>query len=153
MANILGIFNTFLILLLIIAISLISYKVILKKNDYLSPAMAPMSNIITMVNEIKNAQEDDKPYSVSETSIKFDKDVELNGKLKIGENGKYTLMMDVNKDLTLNKDDKPLLKFIDITKDNDKYVDTKLCFNDDCSKFLNINKLYGITTNQDLTKI
>jgi len=153
MANVLGIINTFLIFLLIGAIVFISYKVIIKKNDYLSPATSPITNIMTMVNEIKNAPKEEKPYSVSSSGIKFDKDVEINGKIKIGENGKYTLTTDVNKDLTLNRDNTPLLKFIDMSKNGDKYVDTKLCFNNDCSKYLNINKLYGITTNQSLTKI
>jgi hypothetical protein len=62
-------------------------------------------------------------------------------------------MMDDNNNLTLNKNELPLLKFVDMEQNNNKYIDTKFCFNEDCSKFMNINKLYGITTNQELNKI
>ena len=94
-----------------------------------------------------------KSIKITPSSVVFNKDIELSKNLKLGENGKYTLTVDENKNLTLKRNDTSLLKFVDVSKDNDNYVDTKLCFNDDCSKFLNINKLYGITTNQSLTKI
>ena len=153
LSYILNILNVLVIAFLISAVIFILYTVIIKKDDYLNPAISPINNIITSINEIKNKPIDDKPYLLTPSSVTFNKDVEFKGKLKLGENGKYFLTMDNNNNLTLNNNELPLLKFVDMEKDNDKYIDTKFCFNEDCSKYMNINKFYGITTNQELNKI
>jgi hypothetical protein len=150
MSNILNIINATVSVCLIFTVMFILYTVIIKKENYLKPTISPINNIIT---SMQNKQNEDNHYLLTPSTVMFNKDVEFKGKLKIGENGKYVLMMDDNNNLTLNKNELPLLKFVDMEQNNNKYIDTKFCFNEDCSKFMNINKLYGITTNQELNKI
>lgn len=123
--------------------------IVLKKDNYLSPITSPMSNILLSIDKMNN----NMPFLTTPSSIILDKELELNNGLKIGEKGKYTLVVDKDKNLTLNRDKLPILKFIDMNENGKGYVDTKICFDEKCDKYLNINKLYGITTNQETVKL
>ncbi len=97
----LGILNIVLFILFILLLSFIIYiyyKVIIKKDDYLSDATSPIKNLILSINDIKKISNDinnTKPYLLTPSSVTFDKDVEFKGKLKLGDNGKYFLTTDI----------------------------------------------------------
>ena len=85
-------------------------------------------------------------------NVVFPANVHVKGNVKVGTDGKYVLSVDATNNFTINKESKSLMKIMDSTAQNN-YFDTRLCFDDTCGKYLNINKVYGLTSNQTFTKM